>query len=132
MNAASRQALMQKLARIETPPVVAQPMYACSLRQHASTNHVSSMKPTIAQPMTSKSVLLKNMFDPEEYELTSYQLPFLSDDSLFSRETEPDWDKDLADDVKSECQGKYGQVLHIKVEKDTDVISFSSSSRTYD
>ncbi len=37
------------------------------------------------------------------------------------RETEPDWDKDLAEDVKGECSSKYGQVAHIKVERDSDV-----------
>lgn len=37
------------------------------------------------------------------------------------RETDPDWDKDLAEDVKGECQTKYGKVVHIKVERDSDV-----------
>ena len=37
------------------------------------------------------------------------------------RETERDWDKDLADDVKGECESKYGTVLAIKVEKDSEV-----------
>ncbi|THH11194.1 hypothetical protein EW145_g797 [Phellinidium pouzarii] len=85
LNAASRQALMQKLARTEPAPVIMQP----------------TVRPTIAQTMTSKSVLLRNMFDPEE-------------------ENEADWDKDLAEDVKGECYTKYGHVLHIKVEKDSE------------
>ncbi|EGO30746.1 hypothetical protein SERLADRAFT_455043 [Serpula lacrymans var. lacrymans S7.9] len=83
LNAASRQALMQKLARIEPIP-------------KPPTNN----KPTIPQAMQSRSVLLKNMFDPEE-------------------ETERDWDKDLAEDVKGECEDKYGQVDAIKVEQET-------------
>ncbi|KAJ8487513.1 hypothetical protein ONZ45_g14311 [Pleurotus djamor] len=94
LNAASRQALMQKLARIEPPPTAALP-----------TN-----KPNIPQSMQSKSVLLKNMFDPEE-------------------ETERDWDKELAEDVKSECEGKYGKVEAIKVEKESQgeiYVKFSS------
>ena len=37
------------------------------------------------------------------------------------RETERDWDKDLAEDVKGECENKYGPVLAIKVEKETQV-----------
>ncbi|KAH8120166.1 hypothetical protein DFH11DRAFT_1685551 [Phellopilus nigrolimitatus] len=61
LNAASRQALMQKLARIDPAPVAMQPI-----------------------------------------------------------ESEPDWDKDLAEDVKGECQSKYGHVLHIKVERDSE------------
>ncbi|KAH7916409.1 hypothetical protein BJ138DRAFT_1108774 [Hygrophoropsis aurantiaca] len=83
LNAASRQALMQKLARIEPAP------------KFETVN-----KPSIPSAMQSKSVLLKNMFDPEE-------------------ETERDWDKELAEDVKGECQEKYGKVEAIKVEKET-------------
>jgi len=49
---------------------------------------------------TSKCVLLKNMFDPAE-------------------ETEPNWDLDLRDDVKSECQTKYGNLSEIFVIKDS-------------
>ncbi|KAF7347862.1 Splicing factor CC1-like protein [Mycena venus] len=83
LNAASRQALMQKLARIE-PAHQPEPI----------------SRPNIPQNMQSRSVLLKNMFNPEE-------------------ETEPDWDRDLADDVKGECQEKYGKVEAIKVERET-------------
>ncbi|TFK30409.1 splicing factor, CC1-like protein [Coprinopsis marcescibilis] len=83
LNAASRQALMQKLARTEHTAAPAEPS-----------------KPNIPQSMQSRSVLLKNMFDPEE-------------------ESETNWDNDLAEDVKSECESKYGKVLAIKVEKDS-------------
>ncbi|KAI9572994.1 hypothetical protein HD554DRAFT_2202804 [Boletus coccyginus] len=83
LNAASRQALMQKLARIEPTP-----------------KPLPVTKPNVPQAMQSRSVLLKNMFNPEE-------------------ETERDWDRDLADDVKSECEDKYGKVDAIKVEKDS-------------
>ncbi|KAI0052858.1 splicing factor, CC1-like protein [Auriscalpium vulgare] len=83
LNAASRQALMQKLARTE-PTFKPEPIH----------------KPNIPQAMESRSVLLGNMFDPEE-------------------ETEPDWDRDLADDVKGECEEKYGSVERIKVEKES-------------
>lgn len=84
LNAASRQALMQKLARTEAPPTFTEPV----------------ARPNIPQAMQSRSVLLKNMFDPEE-------------------ETERDWDKELADDVKVECENKYGKVEAIKVERET-------------
>jgi len=80
LNAASRQALMQKLARIDAEPAV----------QEFS-------RPNIPQAMTTKCVLLRNMFDPEE-------------------ETDPDWDKDLTDEVKKECETSYGKVLALKVE----------------
>ncbi|KAG6890370.1 hypothetical protein C0992_001960 [Termitomyces sp. T32_za158] len=84
LNAASRQALMQKLARTEPAFTLPEPV----------------ARPNITQTMQSRSVLLKNMFDPEE-------------------ETERDWDKDLAEDVKGECEEKYGTVEAIKVEKET-------------
>ncbi|PFH54443.1 hypothetical protein AMATHDRAFT_72246 [Amanita thiersii Skay4041] len=83
LNAASRQALMQKLARIEPAP-----------RQEPIA------KPNIPQAMQSRSVLLKNMFDPEE-------------------ETELNWDKDLREDVKQEIESKYGKVEAIKVERES-------------
>jgi hypothetical protein len=83
-----------------------------------------SMKPAIAQTMQSRSVLLKNMFDPEEY-VPSACWMYLADGMLVvPRETERDWDKDLAEDVKGECEEKYGNVLAIKVEKETQVNAY--------
>jgi len=49
---------------------------------------------------TSKSVLCKNMFDPAE-------------------ETERDWDIELREDVKAECEEKYGRVVDIHVAKES-------------
>ncbi|KAH7104091.1 hypothetical protein BKA62DRAFT_693504 [Auriculariales sp. MPI-PUGE-AT-0066] len=83
LNAASRQALMQKLARIDTP-----------------TKAEPEARKNIPQNQSSRSVLLLNMFDPDE-------------------ETEPNWDKDLTEDVKGECETKYGKVHALKVEKDS-------------
>lgn len=37
----------------------------------------------------------------------------------YSSETEANWDKELAEDVKGECESKYGSVLALKVEKDS-------------
>jgi len=50
--------------------------------------------------MTTRAVLLTNMFG-------------------LSEETEPNWDTDLQDDVREECS-RFGQVVHIKVEKDSE------------
>lgn len=69
--------------------------------------------------MTSRSVLLRNMFDPEECVVFTYEYCFASD--FRSRESGNDWDRELADDVKGECEGKYGPVLAIKVERDSQV-----------
>jgi RNA-binding protein 39 len=92
LNAASRQALMQKLARIEP------------------TSKLETVARPNIQAMESRCVLLKNMFSPEE-------------------ETDTDWDKELADDVKGECEGKYGPVEGIKIERESQgeiYVKFSS------
>lgn len=39
------------------------------------------------------------------------------------RETERDWDKDLAEDVKGEVEEKFGRVDFIKVERESQVRS---------
>ncbi|GAA5999546.1 uncharacterized protein JCM10292_004217 [Rhodotorula paludigena] len=56
-------------------------------------------RPNIPQNIT-RNVLMKNAFNPEE-------------------ETERDWDLELADDVKGECEDKYGKVLDIYVVKES-------------
>jgi len=94
LNAASRQALMQKLARVDSAPI----------REEINN------RPNIPDNMTSRSVVLKNMFDPEE-------------------ETGRDWDRELAEDVKGECEEKYGKIESIKVERESQgeiYIQFSS------
>lgn len=54
-----------------------------------------------ASPIATPCLLLKNMFDA-------------------SSQTEPDWVTEVAEDVKDECS-KFGQVLHIYVDKDSQV-----------
>lgn len=118
MNAASRQALMQKLARIEPTPKL-QPVYVILDLCHLIVLTVihDSNKPNIPQTMQSRSVLLKNMFNPEEW-VASFRC-FVH--SWVFRETGPDWDRDLGDEVKGECEDRYGKVDAIKVEKDSQV-----------
>ena len=53
-----------------------------------------------ASPIPTPCVLLKNMCDPSE-------------------ETEADWDKEIAEDVKQECESKFGAVSHIHVDRDS-------------
>ncbi|GAA6062063.1 hypothetical protein JCM10212_003561 [Sporobolomyces blumeae] len=80
----SRYELMQKLAGVDKPPELPPtPMF----------------RPNIPQN-TTRNVLMKDAFNPEE-------------------ETERDWDLDLAEDVKTECEDKYGKVLDIFVVKDS-------------
>jgi len=87
LNAASRQALMQKLARIDPPKAATTPM---------------ANLPKVA--MQSRSVLLRNMFQEPEQE---------------EKENGPNWARELTDDVKSECEEKYGPVDFIKLEPDS-------------
>lgn len=80
----SRYELMQKLAGVDKgPELPPQPMF----------------RPNIPQN-TTRNVLMKDAFNPEE-------------------ETERDWDLELAEDVKSECEDKYGKVLDIFVVKES-------------
>ena len=46
-------------------------------------------------------------------------------------ETERDWDKDLADEVKGECEEKYGRVEAIKVDKDSPQVCRIPCYRTH-
>ncbi|KAG9093549.1 hypothetical protein FRC06_011475 [Ceratobasidium sp. 370] len=85
-NSTSRHQLMQKLARTEQPSTKTPSML---------------MKSNIPQTMSSRCVLLRNMFSPEE-------------------ETERDWDVELAEDVRQECHEKYGKVIDLKVEKESE------------
>ncbi|PLW56290.1 hypothetical protein PCANC_04035 [Puccinia coronata f. sp. avenae] len=84
LNQISRVELMHKLARTEQPTNVP----------------VTDMFRPNIPTATSRSVLLKNMFNPEE-------------------ETEQGWDVELRDDVKGECEEKYGPVLAIAIEKES-------------
>ncbi|KAI9893292.1 MAG: hypothetical protein M1814_000421 [Vezdaea aestivalis] len=93
-NNYSRDALMRKLARRDDPA--------------PSTNGASeSKKAPVPKPETrplpanvntaSRCVVLKNMFDPSGQEGES-------------------WVKELEEDVKAECEDKYGHVVHISLD----------------
>jgi hypothetical protein len=43
---------------------------------------------------------------------------------MLHRETERDWDVELGDDVRGECEEKYGTVVDLKVEKESEVCLF--------
>ena len=77
-NNYSRDALMRKLARAEDP----EPEKTAAPKKEAK-----SIPVTVSQ--ASRCVLLRNMFNPEEEEGDS-------------------WIKELEDDVRGECEDKYG------------------------
>ncbi|CAO1615485.1 unnamed protein product [Sympodiomycopsis kandeliae] len=90
LNAHSRANLMQMLARGDSNSTTSSSIIA------------EPVRPATIPQATSRAVLLKNMFNPEE-------------------ETEADWDTDLSEDVKGECSSKYGNVELCHVEKDSSV-----------
>ncbi|KAI5301123.1 hypothetical protein KEM56_001947 [Ascosphaera pollenicola] len=98
-NNFSRDALMRKLARTDEP-VTASDSRA-DIKQ-AILKPRSEQKPPlpVTVNMASRCVLLKNCFDPAE-------------------ETGEDWIKELEDDVRAECEDKYGHVVHIALDPNT-------------
>ncbi|KAG0223823.1 hypothetical protein BGX31_008330 [Mortierella sp. GBA43] len=94
MTSQSRADLMQKLARGDAS-LGAIP--APTVTQAPATSASSFMQLPVVMP--SRSVLLKNMFSDED-------------------KSEPEWAKELEEDVKEEAE-KSGPVVHIHVEQDS-------------
>ncbi|KAI9681088.1 MAG: hypothetical protein M1817_002369 [Caeruleum heppii] len=93
-NNYSRDALMRKLARTDDG----------TAETNGNDDKRKMAKPSIkAEPlpvkvdMASRCVVLKNMFDPSEEEGDA-------------------WQKELEDDVRAECEEKYGHVVHIALD----------------
>ncbi|KAI9818624.1 MAG: hypothetical protein M1832_004397 [Thelocarpon impressellum] len=93
-NNYSRDALMRKLARTEdsTPET-----------NGGDKRPIAKPKVEVAKPLAvkvdqaSRCVVLKNMFDPAEEEGDT-------------------WQRELEDDVRAECEEKYGHVVHISLD----------------
>ncbi|KAJ5774929.1 RNA recognition motif domain eukaryote [Penicillium paradoxum] len=90
-NNYSRDALMRKLARTDEP----QPSVD---DQQKFLRPKTETKPLpVNVNMASRCVKLRNMFDPAD-------------------ETGENWIKELEEDVRSECENKYGHVVHISLD----------------
>ncbi|KAI1820909.1 hypothetical protein F4861DRAFT_31068 [Xylaria intraflava] len=90
-NNYSRDALMRKLARTDEPPNGAQ-------NEGPIVKPKTETKPLpVKVNMASRCVVLHNMFDPAEEEGES-------------------WVKELEDDVRQEAEEKYGHVVHISLD----------------
>ncbi|KAF2843742.1 splicing factor, CC1-like protein [Patellaria atrata CBS 101060] len=91
----SRDALMRKLARTEEGP---------ETNGDDKRNQARARPEVRATPVNvsqaSRCIVLKNMFNPAEEEGES-------------------WIKELEDDVKAECEEKYGHVVHIHLDPNT-------------
>jgi len=95
-NNYSRDALMRKLARTDEP---AETNGTNDKRLVAQASAPTKPLP-VNVPQASRCVVLRNMFDPTE-------------------EQGDDWIKELEDDVKTECETKYGHVVHIALDPNT-------------
>jgi RNA-binding protein 39 len=90
-NNYSRDALMRKLARTDEPEPSAD-------EKSQPLRPKTEPKPLpVNVNMASRCVLLRNMFDPTEEEGEA-------------------WIKELEDDVRAECEEKYGHVVHISLD----------------
>lgn len=90
-NNYSRDALMRKLARTDQPEQSAD-------EQRQMLRPKTETKPLpVNVNMASRCVLLRNMFDPAE-------------------EEGENWIKELEEDVRQECEEKYGHVVHIALD----------------
>ncbi|KAL8918887.1 MAG: hypothetical protein Q9172_005225 [Xanthocarpia lactea] len=96
-NNYSRDALMRKLARTDEP--AAEINGADDKRKIAKPKTENKPLPVNVN-QASRCVLLRNMFNPAEEEGEA-------------------WIKELEDDVKAECTEKYGKVVHIALDPNT-------------
>ncbi|KAJ5970354.1 RNA recognition motif domain eukaryote [Penicillium vulpinum] len=90
-NNYSRNLLMRKLARTDD----SQPSVADAQKFPRPKTETRPLPVNVN--MASRCVLLRNMFDPAE-------------------ETGESWIKELEEDVRSECEEKYGHVVHISLD----------------
>lgn len=118
-NNFSRDALMRKLARTDEPIIASDPR--ADIKQ-AILKPKSEQKPPlpVTVNMASRCVLLKNCFNPAEYvPFMPLLYVYITNKIAFCRETGEDWIKELEDDVRAECEDKYGHVVHIALDPNT-------------
>ncbi|KAL9001993.1 MAG: hypothetical protein Q9188_005057 [Gyalolechia gomerana] len=96
-NNYSRDALMRKLARTDEP--VAETNGTDDKRKVAKPKTENKPLP-VSVNQASRCVLLRNMFNPAEEEGEA-------------------WIRELEDDVRAECTEKYGKVVHIALDPNT-------------
>ncbi|KAK2802142.1 hypothetical protein FQN49_008901 [Arthroderma sp. PD_2] len=87
---------MRKLARTDEPAT--EPAPDEKRKVPKARTEVKPLPVTVN--MASRCVLLRNMFDPAQEEGES-------------------WVKELEDDVRAECEEKYGHVVHISLDPNT-------------
>ncbi|KAI4246067.1 MAG: hypothetical protein L6R42_010022, partial [Xanthoria sp. 1 TBL-2021] len=96
-NNYSRDALMRKLARTDEP---ATEVNGVDDKRKIAKPKTENKPLPVSVNQASRCVLLRNMFNPAEEEGEA-------------------WIKELEDDVKAECTEKYGKVVHIALDPNT-------------
>ncbi|RMZ91808.1 hypothetical protein DV736_g968, partial [Chaetothyriales sp. CBS 134916] len=89
----SRDALMRKLARTDDSS-------STEVKPRVAPTKKETKPLPVNVSQASRCVLLRNMFDPDE-------------------EDGENWVKELEDDVRAECESKYGHVVHISLDPNT-------------
>ncbi|KAI9809399.1 MAG: hypothetical protein M1826_003912 [Phylliscum demangeonii] len=112
-NNYSRDALMRKLARTDEPTPESN---AADDKRKVAKPAVEAKPVPVNVNMASRCVVLKHMFDAAEQVLplirsSGYQLT-----QPVRREEGEAWIKELEDDVRAECEAKYGHVVHIALD----------------
>lgn len=142
-NNYSRDALMRKLARTDEPAPETNGAAVDEKRKAVKPKAETKPLP-IAVNQASRCVLLRNLFNPAEYApsfslpclqtlLITYHSPlYFTSYSSYSnhsnnllcfpaknREEGEAWIKELEEDVRAECNAKYGKVVHAALDPNT-------------
>ena len=106
LSAQSRVALMSRLAANAGIEMPSMPTLGKSAAPQQPVDELELEQGVLgpASPIPTQCVLLKNAFNPME-------------------ESEPDWDQDIAADMKEECS-KFGHVLFVHVDRKSKVSDF--------
>lgn len=107
-NNYSRDALMRKLARTD------EPSNGQTERQILKPKTETKPLP-VNVSMASRCVVLHNMFDPSEY-VYNISLPLDNITNNLNRQEGEDWAKELEEEVRQEAEDKYGHVVHIALD----------------
>ncbi len=112
-NNFSRDALMRKLARTDEP---AEPS-ADDKPQKILLPKTETKPLPVNVNMASRCVMLRNMFDPTQFvPPPTKHISVIEFANKINREEGEAWIKELEDDVRAECEEKYGHVVHIALD----------------
>lgn len=115
-NNYSRDALMRKLARTDDP---APESNGVDQKRPVAKPKAEAKPLPVSVNQASRCVLLRNMFNPAEYVPFPPSLQSVWQLLTTSREEGEAWIKELEEDVRAECNEKYGKVVHAALDPNT-------------